>query len=295
MTTAAGARRDERTEDTVAIAAAPPARMRPVVSDLRTISTCAAVIVVVVITAWAIAPDLFTDQDPYSGVTADNFRAPSWEHPFGTDQLGRDILARVVHGTRPAVLTALLAVVIGLFGGSAVGLLAGFSGRLVDAVLGRVIDALLAIPGFLLAVIVVVSLGFASVNAAIAVGISSVAVFARLIRSETLWVKNRAFIESAHLIGRGKLTVLFQHVLPNVYRSVLALAVLQFGLAVINVSALAFLGYGNPPPSPDWGLLVAEGKDFFYRYPWFVYAPGSVMVASVLALGQLGRRIGRDR
>ncbi|GGL02640.1 ABC transporter permease [Nocardia jinanensis] len=279
----------------VAIYATPRTRLRPAATDLWNTYTFLAVVVVVVITAWAIAPGLFTDQDPYSGITADNFRAPSWEHPFGTDQLGRDISARVVYGTRPAVLTALLAVAIGLFAGSVVGLVAGFFGRTVDAVLGRVIDALLAIPGFLLAVIVVVSLGFTSVNAAIAVGISSVAVFARLIRSETLWVKNRAFIESSHLIGGGKLTVLFHHVLPNVYRSVLALAVLQFGLAIINVSALAFLGYGNPPPSPDWGLLVAEGKDFFYRYPWFVYAPGIVMVASVLALGQLGKQIGRDR
>lgn len=279
----------------VAIYATPLARLRPAVSDLRTIYTAAAVVVVAVIVAWAIAPGAFTDQDPYLGVTADNFRAPSWDHPFGTDQLGRDILTRVVYGTRSAVLTALLAVAIGLIAGSAVGLVAGFSGRTVDAILGRVIDALLAIPGFLLAVIVVVSLGFASVNAAIAVGISAVAVFARLIRSETLRVKNIAFIESAQLIGGGKVVVLFRHVLPNVYRSVLALAVLQFGLAIINVSALAFLGYGNPPPSPDWGLLVAEGKDFFYRYPWFVYAPGTVMVLSVLALGQLSKHLGRDR
>lgn len=254
--------------------------------------TVAALLFVLLIAAWAIAPGLFTSQDPYLGTTADKFLPPSWSHLFGTDQLGRDILTRVIHGTRSAVLTALLAVAIGSVAGSIVGLVAGFFGRGVDAVLGRVIDTLLAIPGFLLAVIVVVSLGFASVNAAIAVGISSIAVFARLIRSETLRVKNSAFVESSTLIGGGTLTVLFQHVLPNVYRSVLALAVLQFGLAIINVSALAFLGYGNPPPSPDWGLLVAEGKDFFYRYPWFVYAPGVVMVASVLALQQLSKSIG---
>ncbi|MBB5916095.1 peptide/nickel transport system permease protein [Nocardia transvalensis] len=261
----------------------------------RSVSTVLAVLVVAVITAWAIVPGLFTGQDPYVGVTADNFQGPSWEHLFGTDQFGRDILTRVIFGTRSAVSTALLAVAIGLLAGSVIGLVAGFFGRWVDAVLGRVIDALLAIPGFLLAVIVMVSLGFASVNAAIAVGISSVAVFARLIRSETLRVKHTAFIESSLLIGGGRVVVLFRHVLPNVYRSVLALAVLQFGLAIINISALAFLGYGNPPPAPDWGLLVAEGKNFFYRYPWFVYAPGTVMVLSVLALGQLSRQIGRDR
>ncbi|GAA5052467.1 ABC transporter permease [Nocardia callitridis] len=284
---------EDRTDDVAA--AYPTPTTRPRAAGLRNAYTVLAVLVVVVIAAWTIAPGLFTDQDPFDGVTADNFQSPSLAHLFGTDQFGRDILARVIFGTRSAVLTALLAVGIGLIAGSVVGLFAGFFGRVVDAILGRVIDTLLAIPGFLLAVIVVVSLGFASVNAAIAVGISSVAVFARLIRSETLWVSNRAFIESSRLIGGGKVIVLLRHVLPNVYRSVLALAVLQFGLAIINVSALAFLGYGNPPPSPDWGLLVAEGKDFFYRYPWFVYAPGLVMVASVLALGQLSKSIRRDR
>ncbi|WP_072803569.1 ABC transporter permease [Rhodococcoides yunnanense] len=279
----------------VAAYAPPFARLRPLTGEFRNLYTVLAALFVAVIAAWALAPGVFTSQDPFVGITANNFQSPSWQHLFGTDQLGRDILTRVIHGTRSAVLTALLAVAIGLLAGSVVGLVAGFFGKGVDAVLGRVIDTLLAIPGFLLAVIVVVSLGFASVNAAIAVGISSIAVFARLIRSETLRVKNRAFIESSQLIGGGKVVVLFRHVLPNVYRSVLALAVLQFGLAIINVSALAFLGYGNPPPSPDWGLLVAEGKDFFYRYPWFVYAPGIVMVLSVLALNQLSKSIGRNR
>lgn len=270
-------------------------RLRPSVGYLRNIYTILALLVILVVLAWAIAPGLFTSQDPYAGITQDKFQPPSPAHLFGTDQLGRDILARVVFGTRSAVLTALFAVVIGLVAGSLLGLVAGFFGRGVDAVLGRIIDTLLAIPGFLLAVIVVVSLGFATVNAAIAVGISSIAVFGRLIRSEVLRVKNRAFIESSYLIGSSKLLVLFRHVLPNVYRSVLALAVLQFGLAIISISGLAFLGYGNPPPSPDWGLLVAEGKDFLYRYPWLVYTPGLVMVLTVLALNQLSKSIGRDK
>jgi peptide/nickel transport system permease protein len=263
------------------------------VASLRNVYTVAALAFILTILAWSIAPDLFTSFDPYSGVPADKFQPPSPEHLFGTDQLGRDIFARVVFGTRSAVLTAIFSVAIGLVIGGLVGLAAGFLGRGADAVLGRFIDILLAIPGFLLAVIVVVSLGFATVNAAIAVGVSSIAVFGRLIRSEVLRVKNLAFVESAYLIGGNKLTVLFAHVLPNAYRSVLALAVLQFGLAIISISGLAFLGYGNPPPSPDWGLLVADGKDFLYRYPWLVYTPGLVMVASVIALNQLSKSIGR--
>jgi peptide/nickel transport system permease protein len=274
--------------------AVPEVAVRVSFSRFRNVYTVAALVFVAVIAAWAVAPGLFASQDPLIGITADKFRPPSAEHLFGTDQFGRDIFARVVHGTRSAVLTALLAVGIGLLVGSLIGLLAGFLGRGTDAVIGRVIDILLAIPAFLLAVIVVVSLGFDSVNAAIAVGVSSVAVFARLIRSEVLRVKSLAFIESSYLIGGNKAIVLFRHVLPNTYRSVLALAALQFGLAIISISALAFLGYGNPPPSPDWGLLVAEGKDFLYRYPWLVYTPGAVMVLSVLALNQLSRSINRE-
>ncbi|MFF2087343.1 ABC transporter permease [Nocardia sp. NPDC058176] len=261
----------------------------------RDVYTILALIFLALVAAWAVAPGLFSGHDPFAGVPLDKFEAPSAGHLFGTDQLGRDIFARVVHGTRPAVLSALLAVSIGLVIGSLLGLIAGFFGRLPDAFLGRVIDILLAIPGFLLAVIVVVSLGFATVNAAIAVGISSIAVFGRLIRSEVLRVKNLAFIESSYLIGGNRFTVLFAHVLPNAYRSVVALAVLQFGLAVISIAGLAFLGYGNPPPSPDWGLLVAEGKDFLYRTPWLVYGPGLVMVLTVLALNQVSRSIGKER
>lgn len=278
----------------VALASLPRPELRlPAAVQLRNVYTVAALAFIVTILAWSIAPDLFTSYDPYSGVPADKFAPPSAEHLFGTDQLGRDIFARVVFGTRSAVLTAVFSVAIGLVIGGLVGLAAGFLGRTADAVLGRVIDILLAIPGFLLAVIVVVSLGFATVNAAIAVGVSSIAVFGRLIRSEVLRVKNLAFVESSYLIGGNKFTVLFAHVLPNAYRSVLALAVLQFGLAIISISGLAFLGYGNPPPSPDWGLLVADGKDFLYRYPWLVYTPGLVMVASVIALNQLSKTIGR--
>ncbi|GAA4385173.1 ABC transporter permease [Tsukamurella soli] len=261
----------------------------------RNVYTLLAGSIVLVVVAWAVAPGLFTHQSPYVGITRDQFQGPSTAHLFGTDQLGRDVFARVVYGTRAAVLTSLLAVAIGLVVGSLIGLIAGFFGELVDAALGRLIDVLLAIPAFLLAVIVVVSLGFATTNAAIAVGASSVAVFARLSRSETLRVESLAFVESAYLVGGNKIQILFQHVLPNTYRPVLALAVLQFGIAIINISGLAFLGYGSPPPASDWGLQVADGKAFFYSFPWLVAAPGAVMVLTVLSLNQLSKSIGRRK
>lgn len=284
---------EEAGTDAVDTATLPGAQPSVSTRKSRNVYTLLAVLIVLVVLAWAVTPGLCTSQDPYAGITREQFQAPSFTHLFGTDQFGRDIFARVVFGTRSAVLTALFAVAIGLVVGSLIGLVAGFFGRIADGVLGRLIDVLLAIPSFLLAVIVVVSLGFATSNAAIAVGVSSIAVFGRLIRSEALRVKGLTFVESSYLVGSSKLQVLFLHVLPNTYRSVLALAVLQFGFAIINISSLAFLGYGSPPPAADWGLLVANGKEYLYRFPWFVYAPGIVMVLTVLALNQLSKSIGK--
>jgi peptide/nickel transport system permease protein len=256
--------------------------------------TIVAGVVVGVVILWALGPGLFTSHDPFAGDTVERLLPPDGQHLFGTDHLGRDVFARVVYGTRSAVFTSLVAVTIGLVVGGFIGLVAGFYSGVVDAVLGRFIDVLLAIPQFLLAVIVVVSLGFATINAAIAVGISAVAVFARLARSEAIRVKNLKYIESSYLVGGGKLVILFQHVLPNAYRSVVALAVLQFGLAIIIISGLAFLGYGNPPPAADWGLLVSEGKTYFFQASWLVFLPGTVMVVTVLAINQLSRAFGKD-
>ncbi len=124
---------------------------------------------------------------------------------------------------------------------------------------------MLAIPGFLLAVAIVVSLGFETINAAIATGITSIAIFARIMRAETLRVRQAVFVESSYLQGGSRLFVLFRHVLPNAYRSVLALAVLQLGYAIIIIAALAFLGYGSPPPAADWGLLISNGANYQNR------------------------------
>jgi peptide/nickel transport system permease protein len=278
------------------VAISAPARPRWAAAiSFRNALTALAGLIILVIILWAIAPQWFTSQSPYIGITQEKFLGPSAAHIFGTDQLGRDVYSRVVYGTRDSVLTSLVAVAIGFVAGSLIGLISGFSGGVIDAVLGRFIDLLLAIPSFLLAVIVVVSLGFATVNAAVAVGASSVAVFARLSRSEVLRVKGLTFVESSYLVGGDRLRVLWNHVVPNTYRSVIALAVLQFGIAVINISGLAFLGYGNPPPAADWGLQVANGENYVYQYPWMVYGPGIVMVLTVLALNQLSRQAGRGK
>jgi len=249
---------------------------------------------VLLIIAWSLVPGVFSGLDPISGIPADKLSEPDWAHPLGTDHLGRDVFSRVVHGSATSVGSALVAVAIGLVFGSAIGLVAASIGGVVDALLMRVIDVLLAIPSLLLSMIVVVSLGFSTLNAAIAVGVSSVAVFARVMRSEVLKVRELTFVESSYLIGAHRWRVLARHILPNAYSGVLTLAVLEFGAAVVAISILAFLGYGNPPPWPEWGLMVSEGRDFLRSGWWLVAGPGSVIVLTVLSFNRLSQFV-RER
>ncbi|WP_134768566.1 ABC transporter permease [Nocardioides sp. 1609] len=240
------------------------------------------------VVGWSLAPGLFTGQDPARGVPADAFQGPSVAHWFGTDHLGRDEFARVVHGSASSVTSALVAVAIGVLVGGLIGLVAGFIGSWVDVALSRVVDVLLAIPSFLLAVVVVSALGFETINAAIATGVSAVAVFARVMRSEVLRTRRAVFVEASLLLGGSRMHVLLRHVLPNASRSVLNLAVLQFGLSILVIAGLAFLGYGDPPPASDWGLLVSSGKDYPLA-PWLVYTPALVTIATVLSANRISR------
>lgn len=252
------------------------------------ITVAVAFAILALVLAWSIAPGLFTSFDPTSGIPAQKLQGPSAAHWFGTDHLGRDLFTRVVYGTRSSVSSALIAVGIGLIAGGLIGLLAGFLGGWVDVVLARLVDVLLAIPSFLLAVIVVTALGFDTTNAAIATGVSAVAIFARVMRAEVIKTRSAAFVEAAFLSGGSRWHILLRHVLPNASRSVITLAVLQFGLSILVIASLAFLGYGDPPPASDWGLLIAIGKDYL-KWPWLVYAPAFITIATVLSLDRISR------
>ncbi|MGY2047314.1 ABC transporter permease [Methylobacterium sp. JK268] len=244
--------------------------------------------VVALVIGWSLAPGLFTGQDPVNGVPAQKLLGPSAAHWFGTDHLGRDLYTRVVYGAASSVTSALIAVVMSVVIGGLIGLLAGFLGGWTDVVLARFVDILLAIPRFLLAVIVVTALGFDTTNTALATGLSAVAVFARVMRAEVIKTCRATFVEAAFLQGGSRWSILMQHVLPNASRSVLALAVLQFGLSILVIASLAFLGYGDPPPASDWGLLIATGRDYL-RWPWLVYAPALVTIATVLSVNRISR------
>lgn len=216
---------------------------------------------------WALVPGVFSHVDPTTAVPIDKLQGPGAAHPFGTDYLGRDLLSRVVFGTRASLTGAVIAVGVGLVLGSFIGLVAGSARGIADSVLMRLVDVLLSIPAFLLAITVVVVLGFSTTNAAIAVGLSSVATFARLIRSEVLRVSASQYVEAAVSSGAGYWSILRRHILPNSLTSVVALVSLQLGLAILWIASLSFLGFGAQPPDPEWGLLVSEGRDYLVVAP----------------------------
>ncbi|MFD7863539.1 ABC transporter permease [Streptomyces sp. NPDC057682] len=239
----------------------------------------------------AFLPGLFTSQDPLAGVPRERLGAPGAEHLFGTDQLGRDLFARVVHGAGLSLRATVLAVAVGLVGGSAVGLLAGYLGGWADAALMRVADVLLAVPNLLLSMAVVTALGFGTVNVAIAVGLTSVASFARIMRSEVLRVRGAVYVEAARSSGTRWYAVLLRRVLPNASGPVLVYAAVDFGAVVLQVSALSFLGYGATPPAPEWGALVSGGRDYLATAWWLTTLPGLTIAATVLAANRISRAL----
>ncbi|MDL9978826.1 ABC transporter permease [Microbacterium candidum] len=253
-----------------------------------------AVVIVSIAVVWALLPGLFTHYDPLTGVPAERLQPPSAAHWFGTDAIGRDLYARVVYGAVNSLAGALIAVTVGLAAGTLLGVIAGAIGGPVDDILMRVVDVLLSIPGLLLSLSVIILLGFGTVNAAIAVGIGSVAAFARLSRSEVVRVRRTDYVEAAFGSGGSFLAVLRRHVLPNSLNAVVALAALQFGTAVLAISTLGFLGYGAPPPTPEWGLLIAEGRNYVATSWWLTALPGLVVLVVVLSANRISHSLGRS-
>lgn len=249
-----------------------------------------AIIVLVIAFAWALFPSLFTSADPYAGTDV-ALQAPNGEHWMGTDAVGRDVYSRIVYGAQQSLFGALIAVAVGLLLGTLLGLVAGTCGGWVDSVIMRIVDVLLSIPGILLSLSIIIILGFGSTNAAFAVGMTSVATFARLSRSQVMTVAKADFIEAAYGSGASGVQVLFKHILPNSLTPVIALATLQFGSAILQLAILGFLGYGAPPPIPEWGLIIADGRDFIATAWWVITFPGLAIIAVVMAANHLSHNI----
>lgn len=248
-----------------------------------------AIVILAIAFLAALFPSLFTSADPYAGTDVALLAPGESGHLMGTDAVGRDLYARIVYGARQSLLGALIAVAVGLVVGTLIGLLAGSLRGAVDTVLMRVVDVLLSIPGILLSLSIIIVLGFGSVQAAVAVGATLVATFARLARSQVISVASSDYIEAAYGAGATHATVLLRHILPNSLTPVIALATLQFGTAILQLSILGFLGYGAPPPTPEWGLIIAEGRDFMATAWWLIILPGIALVAVVISANRLSQ------
>lgn len=252
-----------------------------------------AVLVLVTVALWTFFPSWFTSHDPIVGVGAQKFLPPGAEHWFGTDRAGRDTFTRVVHGTRNTVYGAVIGTSIGLVLGTVLGVTAGVLRGAVDAVIMRLVDVLLALPGFLLALCVVAAFGPGTTHVAIGVGIAAVAPFARVARGEALRVVQLEYVDAARVSGAKPTTVLFRHVLPNSAGPIVALIPTELGSTILNIAGLGFLGYGAPPPTPEWGTLLSEGRDYLANAWWLTTLPGIVVLIAVLAVSRAGRILQR--
>ncbi|MBL7498124.1 ABC transporter permease [Frankia sp. CNm7] len=254
-----------------------------------------AVAVVALVLLAAVWPGLFTARDPLRADPSAILRPPGARHWFGTDELGRDQYARVVHGAVLSLRATLIAVALAFVVGGGIGLLAGFAGGRVEDLLMRMVDVLLAIPAVLLSLAVVTALGYGTTKVAVAVGVASVAGFARVARAEVLKVRQAVFVEAARASGSRWPSVLIHHVAPHAVGPILALAALDVGGAVLAVSALSFLGYGAAPPAPEWGSLISHGRTYLATAWWLSALPGLVLAALVLATSRISRAIDSDR
>lgn len=229
--------------------------------------------------------------DPLAQDLGNALMGPSAEHWFGADELGRDIMARVIHGARTSLLTAAGAVTIAALVGVPVGLIAGFFGGWRDAVLMRAIDVLLALPGILFAMALIAVLGRSQTAALVAVGITGIPSFARVTRAQVLSLRKRDFVTAVEAFGASSTYNMFRTVLPNSWSPILVQVVVLSSVAILLEAALAFLGVGIPPPTPSWGEMLRTGKEYLHDAPYYAVLPGVVLTLTILSFDTIGRTL----
>ena len=236
----------------------------------------------------ALLAGVLAPYDPIKMSPADKLSAPGAAHWLGTDLYGRDLLSRILFGARLSLKVGLLSVCMGGVVGTTMGLVAGYGSAAVDEVIMRLVDAMLAFPGILLALVVVAFLGAELTNVIIAVGIGLIPSFARLVRGCVLSAKEDLHVLAATVIGARTDRIILRHILPNIAAPLIVLATLSVAWAILNASALSFLGLGAQPPTPEWGTMLSEGRDYMRAAPWIATFPGLAIMTLVIGVNLLG-------
>lgn len=247
------------------------------------------IILLTAIFAPLIAPypeDAALNTDP-----ANSLLPPSFEHLFGTDELGRDILSRIIFGTRISITTAIITVAVAVTIGAVLGGIAGSKGGWVDEVIMRITDTFLSFPPLLLAIAIAALLGPSLVNAQIAIIVSWWPTYTRLLRGQAISVRERQFVKAAQAIGTKESTIIFKHVLPNCIAPLIIEASIDMGAVILTIASLSFLGLGAQPPTPEWGLMVSTSKNYFMNAWWLSIFPGMAIFITVLTFNILGDSI----
>jgi ABC-type dipeptide/oligopeptide/nickel transport system permease subunit len=244
--------------------------------------------VFIAIVVMALGADVIAPYDPLEQNYARPMEGPSVEHWLGTDSFGRDMLSRIVYGARVALIVGILAVLLALAIGVTLGLISGYYGGIIDTVIMRVMDGVFAFPILILAIALMAVMGFGVRNVIIAVAVVSIAPFARVTRGDVLAVREEPYIEAARLAGIGNPAVIFRHVLPNVLAPIIVQGALRVSAAIITEAGLSFLGLGPPPPTPVWGSMIAEGRNFIVMAPHISTFPGIALMITVVGLNLLG-------
>jgi len=255
---------------------------------LRDRGAVAALVILVLIIASAMLAPLLPMADPIQVDSPHALYSPGSPYLFGSDQYGRDVFSRVIYGGRISLLVGPIAVIIALVPGVAVGLIAGYYGRWVDTLLMRIIDVMLAFPGILLALGVVAVLGPSLTSLMIAVGISTIPTYARLTRASVLTARENLYVDAARVVGAPDLEILLRHILPNVVAPIIVISTLGVGAAILVAATLSFLGLGSQPPTPEWGRMLSEGRQYLREQWWIATFPGLAIMLTVLALNVLG-------
>lgn len=234
-------------------------------------------------------PDWLSPTDPLAADARLAYHPPGPAFWLGSDENGRDVLSRLIHGARPSLYIGLAATLVGLGLGTLLGLLAGLAPAWLDNLLMRAVDVLLAFPDLLLALVIITLFGQGTSNLILAVGIASVPRYARLVRAQALTIRRASFVEAAVTLGRRPLAVVFWHVLPNAVQPVLILACIGLGGAITAAAALSFLGFGAPPPAPEWGAMMAVARNFMANAPWLMAWPALAITLTVISITVIGR------